>query len=56
MATVHKEIWTGEVLRKFRKDNSFLDVIPDRSNLSGNERPWTYHCPEHRTGTNHFPS
>jgi len=37
MATVHKEIWTGEVLRKFRKDNSFLDVIPDRSNLVNNK-------------------
>lgn len=34
---VHKEIWTGEVLRKFRDDNSFLDVIPDRSNLVQNK-------------------
>jgi hypothetical protein len=37
MATVHTEIWTGEVLRKFRKDGSFLATIPDRSNLVKNK-------------------
>ncbi|HAS40896.1 MAG TPA: hypothetical protein DCS93_10470 [Microscillaceae bacterium] len=34
--SVHKEIWTGEVIRKFRKDTSFLERVPDRSDLVEN--------------------
>lgn len=34
---VHKEVWTGEVLRKFRKDTGFLSSIPDRSALVKNK-------------------
>ncbi len=34
---VHEEIWTGEVLKKFRRDSSFLETIPDRSALVGNK-------------------
>lgn len=36
MSGVHKEIWTGEVIRKFRKDTSFMERIPDRSDLVEN--------------------
>jgi len=36
MSGVHKEIWTGEVIRKFRKDTSFMERIPDRSDLVDN--------------------
>ena len=34
--SVHKEIWTGEVIRKFSKDTSFLERVPDRSDLVEN--------------------
>ena len=37
MPGVHKEIWTGEVIRKFRKDTSFMNRIPDRSDLVENK-------------------
>lgn len=36
MSGVHKEIWTGEVIRKFRRDGSFLTRVPDRSDLVDN--------------------
>jgi hypothetical protein len=34
---VHKEVWTGEVLKKFRALGEFLKAIPDRSALVKNK-------------------
>lgn len=34
---VHKEVWTGEVLKKFRAMGEFLAAIPDRSSLVKNK-------------------
>ena len=36
MSGIHKEVWTGEVARKFRGDGSFLMRVPDRSDLVDN--------------------
>lgn len=36
MAGVYKEIWTGEVEKKFRAGAGFLNIIPDRSDWVGN--------------------
>lgn len=34
---VHIEVWTGEVIKKFRRSGDFMDTVPDRSNLVENK-------------------
>ena len=37
MSGVYKEIWTGEVVKRFTKDTSFLSTLSDRSDLVDND-------------------
>lgn len=37
MAGVKKELWTGEILRRFKADDSFLKEVPDKSSYVTND-------------------